>query len=697
LSNNQFGNGQKPMGSQGSIAGSSMSSSAKIESGTSRRRSILKKHQPVADAVESKKKQHIQIQPLPPVLGEQTSTPQSPSTTVSGSSIRSVSTSKSTISHKQSKSSDKLRHGTTSTILPLPIPALGPVAIPSAGVHLKGSAETIFHDASGDDSNLRGTPLDADEDEKDALSIPGAPTPASFALPTLTTVMLDVPHISKLPTHLTDNSNKSTLKKGSHTNINPATINSIDSINNNSINLSNLTSSKGSTAAGSVPSSPRSNSSVSVPTGAAAAGGSGDSGSTVSSSLATPKISSGDSGTTDVAPSLKSTVSVTPGSSKASTLSKASNVLPLTGKSGVESGKPLAERASQMLVQSSANVEAIAVGGTLLGAASMTLSPISNGNAGKSTTAASQATQPKSPATLAPKVEPKAATSATSSPSPSKPQQQQLPSPTSPASPSLPSPLSTPVSSTPVSSPPPASKPSPSPLPSPQVPRPTKPHVCEHADKHSPMTTVYEGVIDASVYWIARHVYSIDAPVKLSPTPSTSASDNTLPPAPKYGDPKKEFFVDFQLEKRKVKEFKLSPWFPPKTPIKFVSIPSSGTWDPPADLTASLSKDIQTKFGAGWHRSHDYYLPMTNPLAPKQTKCIVEETVLSWNAPMGLCVRSFTRNPDVFDGFKSQVLMCVTYVSPTKSKVKVSCSIDFEKFSLIKGKQKSFCLLFVHC
>ncbi|KAJ3413490.1 hypothetical protein HDV05_007935 [Chytridiales sp. JEL 0842] len=209
------------------------------------------------------------------------------------------------------------------------------------------------------------------------------------------------------------------------------------------------------------------------------------------------------------------------------------------------------------------------------------------------------------------------------------------------------------------------------PVPAPAPPLSTTPAIpptpvlrstCTHASKHTTLTSIHESTLPCTFPWFLQNLYSLPNPAALK--------DGTV-----------DFYISFSLVKRKLKEFRISEWTSPNATPKTFPVTSAGVWTIPTQekLTMPLMP------GVDWWRVQEYYLPLTNPLGPKQTRCVVKEWIEAVDYEKGvLCLKSETRNPDIFEGFKSVLYTCVSGTAKGV-KVKVGATIEFERFSLIKG------------
>ncbi|KAI9355336.1 hypothetical protein DFJ73DRAFT_958638 [Zopfochytrium polystomum] len=206
---------------------------------------------------------------------------------------------------------------------------------------------------------------------------------------------------------------------------------------------------------------------------------------------------------------------------------------------------------------------------------------------------------------------------------------------------------------------------------------PTGPVDCGDGLKHASATVVYDGILPVSIEHLKDLIYSHGVkgePVRLFDGVAT-ASDGHNGDGVRFVPASAGFFIPFLYEYRKVKDFTISKWTSPNQQAEL---------QPPDSVTNDVLPMVEGI--KGWYRRQEYIMPMTHPLGPKQTRAIIKEEVVKAKNHWYICARSFTRNPDIFDGiFQSNVNMCMMYVSPLKTKMVISVTIDFDKFTMLKS------------
>ncbi|KAJ3094607.1 hypothetical protein HDU96_001558, partial [Phlyctochytrium bullatum] len=139
----------------------------------------------------------------------------------------------------------------------------------------------------------------------------------------------------------------------------------------------------------------------------------------------------------------------------------------------------------------------------------------------------------------------------------------------------------------------------------------------------------------------------------------------------------------YLIERRKVTGLGIGQWTPPGTPDGAV-VPSEKAMARKEGELANLEWRWDT-MGAGWHRVIEYTLPLSIPLGPKQTKCIIHEEVLAAKKGKYFCVRSKTKNPDIFDGFQVISRFCLVWNGARRTRHIAETSVEFWKFTVIKA------------
>ena len=102
------------------------------------------------------------------------------------------------------------------------------------------------------------------------------------------------------------------------------------------------------------------------------------------------------------------------------------------------------------------------------------------------------------------------------------------------------------------------------------------------------------------------------------------------------------------ITSRKCKEIMVGDWKSGEQVLEPDSIPKK---------TPSFNDDI-----VGKTRSMEYIMALSNPLGPKQTKCVLTESIISLDPETHICIETITRNPDVPSGtcFHTVTRVCYT-------------------------------------
>ncbi|KAI9101344.1 hypothetical protein DFS34DRAFT_467202 [Phlyctochytrium arcticum] len=142
-------------------------------------------------------------------------------------------------------------------------------------------------------------------------------------------------------------------------------------------------------------------------------------------------------------------------------------------------------------------------------------------------------------------------------------------------------------------------------------------------------------------------------------------------------DPQGGWFGRFIVEKRKLRDVAIGPW----VPSDHVS-----TAQP---LPLTVTPDFYPSFDQitpGMHRTLEYIMPLSGPIGPKQTKCIVSESILA-KTDDTLCLQMKTLTPDVPSGQAFHVLtrICLNHSGRNATTIKVATAVVFTKSSWIKA------------
>ncbi|KAJ3329210.1 hypothetical protein HDU76_008389, partial [Blyttiomyces sp. JEL0837] len=201
------------------------------------------------------------------------------------------------------------------------------------------------------------------------------------------------------------------------------------------------------------------------------------------------------------------------------------------------------------------------------------------------------------------------------------------------------------------------------------------PLACPCEADHARMTPVFEATFPVSVPVLWDLLYR--CPIG---TPSTTHRSS--------------FYFKFMNDKRKCTDVKVSEWF-----NKDAKIP--GGDGPGGDAFPSPKNDVDTvgisHVKDGWHRRVEYVMPLSNPLGPRSTRCQARETIVHVSEEGEgdrvrrgagyFCVAQSSVTPDVPSGgtFVTHLKACFTRVEERVSRVKVSCEVEFVKFSWLQG------------
>lgn len=95
-------------------------------------------------------------------------------------------------------------------------------------------------------------------------------------------------------------------------------------------------------------------------------------------------------------------------------------------------------------------------------------------------------------------------------------------------------------------------------------------------------------------------------------------------------------------------------------------------------------------------RNYSYIKPLNAPIGPRQTKCIVAESIESIDLEKAVNVLIVTQTPDVPSGnvFSVKTKYCLSWAENNATRVVVNCTIEWTGKSWIKGRQM---LLYVRC
>ena len=89
-------------------------------------------------------------------------------------------------------------------------------------------------------------------------------------------------------------------------------------------------------------------------------------------------------------------------------------------------------------------------------------------------------------------------------------------------------------------------------------------------------------------------------------------------------------------------------------------------------------------------RTYSYIKPITAPIGPKQTKCIITETLESLDLEKAVSVTVVTQTPDVPSGnvFSVRTKYCLTWTEGNATRLFTNCIIDWTGKSWLKGESR---------
>ncbi|KAL2911292.1 hypothetical protein HK105_209249 [Polyrhizophydium stewartii] len=114
-------------------------------------------------------------------------------------------------------------------------------------------------------------------------------------------------------------------------------------------------------------------------------------------------------------------------------------------------------------------------------------------------------------------------------------------------------------------------------------------------------------------------------------------------------------------------------------------VPESAEIPDPAGFEAKEHDIPLSDIKPGYHRRISYVVPLTNPLGPKETRCLIHDHIV--NKQDGyICVRQINQTPDVPSGtcFDAITRVCLSFVSKNITRMRVSCDIEYTKTTWIK-------------
>ncbi|KAI0525891.1 hypothetical protein F5B22DRAFT_258264 [Xylaria bambusicola] len=120
--------------------------------------------------------------------------------------------------------------------------------------------------------------------------------------------------------------------------------------------------------------------------------------------------------------------------------------------------------------------------------------------------------------------------------------------------------------------------------------------------------------------------------------------------------------------------------------------PTSVTWMSKWLTTEQKCTDLQMEDKKGLtadnkSRSYSYTKPLYAPIGPKQTKCIVSETIEHFDLEKAVSVLVTTQTPDVPSGnlFTVKTKYCLSWAENNATRVTMNCTIEWTGKSWLKG------------
>lgn len=107
-------------------------------------------------------------------------------------------------------------------------------------------------------------------------------------------------------------------------------------------------------------------------------------------------------------------------------------------------------------------------------------------------------------------------------------------------------------------------------------------------------------------------------------------------------------------------------------------------------------EDMRALGGDNMSRTYSYTKPLPGGIGPKQTRCIINETIENLDFERAVNLVLITQTPDVPSGnvFCVKTRYCLSWAEKDRTRVQVNCGIEWSGKSWIKGE--SFALLLFH-
>jgi hypothetical protein len=86
-------------------------------------------------------------------------------------------------------------------------------------------------------------------------------------------------------------------------------------------------------------------------------------------------------------------------------------------------------------------------------------------------------------------------------------------------------------------------------------------------------------------------------------------------------------------------------------------------------------------------RTYSYIRPLTSSIGPKQTKCVVTESLDKYDLDKAINLNVSTQNPDVPSGnvFSVKTKYCLSWAENNGTRVQVNCTVEWTGKSWLKG------------
>lgn len=104
-------------------------------------------------------------------------------------------------------------------------------------------------------------------------------------------------------------------------------------------------------------------------------------------------------------------------------------------------------------------------------------------------------------------------------------------------------------------------------------------------------------------------------------------------------------------------------------------------------LELQMEDDKQGLSEAKKSRTYSYIKPLSAPIGPKQTKCIITETLEAFDLEKAVTVTATTQTPDVPNGnvFSTKTRYCLTWAEGNATRMLTNCTVEWTGKSWLKG------------